>query len=252
MSLRQTVVAYAGIAAATATFAPMSTAFAALSLGRNHGTRVIPKLWGRSVLASCGVRFEVRGLDRFSHQRQFIVASNHQSLLDPPLILCAIPQKLRFVAKRSLFYIPIFGQAIWAAGNVPIDRSRSETSTRRLNRTGRRVGKDLSILFFPEGTRSPDGALLPFKKGATMMALQTGHALLPVAVAGTRELLPKHARTVRPGGVGVAFGSPVEVAGRTLADRDEITRELRESIAALMPEAEEARRSIAGQEGPRA
>lgn len=244
MSMRQTAVAYTGIATATAVFAPMSTALALLSLGRNHGTRIVPKLWGRAVLASCGVRFAVRGLDRFPHDRPFIVASNHQSLLDPPLVLCAIPQKLRFVAKRSLFYIPIFGQALWAAGNVPIDRSRSDTSTRRLNRTGRRVGKDLSILFFPEGTRSPDGDLLPFKKGATMMALQTGHALLPVAVAGTRELLPKHARTVRPGAVGVAFGAPVEVAGRTLADRDEITRKVRDSVAALIPEAEEARRSI--------
>lgn len=243
MSLRQTAIAYAGIATATAVFAPMSTAFSLASLGRNHGTRTIPKLWGRSVLASCGVRYAVRGLDRFSHDRQFIVASNHQSLLDPPLVLCAIPQKLRFVGKRSLFYIPLFGQALWAAGNVPIDRSRSEESTRKLNRTGRKVGKDLSILFFPEGTRSPDGALLPFKKGATMMALQTGNALLPVAVAGTRELLPKHARTVNPGAVGVAFGSPVEVAGRTLADRDAITRELREAVAALMPEAEEAARS---------
>lgn len=245
MSVRQTAIAYAGIATATAVFAPMATVFAALSLGRNHGTRIIPKLWGRAVLASCGVRYEVRGLDRFPHDRPFIVASNHQSLLDPPLVVCAIPQKLRFVAKRSLFYIPVFGQAVWAAGNVPIDRSRSDESTRKLNRTGRRVGKDLSIIFFPEGTRSPDGNLLPFKKGATRMALQTGLALLPVAVAGTGDLLPKHARVVKPGAVGIAFGSPVEVAGHTLADRDLLTGKLREAVAALMPEAEEARRSIA-------
>ncbi|AKU91844.1 lysophospholipid acyltransferase family protein [Vulgatibacter incomptus] len=238
--LRNTL-AYATIASATVGFGALSTALSVLSLGRNHGTKAVAKAWGHTVLAASGVRYVVRGLDRFDHDRQFIIASNHQSLLDPPIVLCAAPQKVRFVAKRSLFHIPIFGQAIWAAGNVPIDRRRSEDATRRLEELGRRVGKDLSILFFPEGTRSVDGSLLPFKRGATMMALQTGLALLPVAVAGTAALLPKGARSLKPGVVGVAFGEPIEVAGCDLPDREALTNELRTSVERLMAEAEEAR-----------
>ncbi len=244
MSTLRNVIAYGGVASATLVYGTLSTALSFLSLGRNHGTRIVPKLWGRTVLASCGIRYEVRGLDRFDHRRNFIIASNHQSLLDPPVVLCAAPQKVRFVAKRSLFYIPIFGQAIWAAGNVPIDRRRTDTSTRRLSRLGTKVGKDLSVLFFPEGTRSVDGALLPLKKGAAVMALQTGLAILPVALSGTGQLLPKRARFVRSGAVGVAFGEPIEVKGLDLPARDELTVALRAALERLQPEAEEARRSL--------
>lgn len=234
-------ISWAGFATATTVFGSAASVCSLLSLGKNHGTKVIPRVWGRSVLASCGVDLEVTGLDRFDHGGQYILASNHQSLLDPPAILAAAPLKVRFVAKASLFYLPLLGQAMWMVGNVPIDRRRTETSTRKLSRLGSKVGKGRSILFFPEGTRSLDERLLPLKKGAAVMAIQTGFPILPVALAGTGALLPKGAKVAARGRVAVAFGEPIPAAGLELSDRDGLTRKLRASLDELIPEAEALR-----------
>lgn len=243
MKVLDAAISYVGFASATTFFGSLSTVMSAISLGKNHGTEVIPRAWGRMVLASCGVSCGVTGLDRFDHDQQYILASNHQSLLDPPVILAATPLKVRFVAKRSLFYVPVLGQAMWAAGNVPIDRKRTEASTKKLSEVGTKVGNHLSILFFPEGTRSLDGKILPLKRGAAVMAIQTGLPLLPVALAGTGELLPKGAMVSAHGKVGLAFGEPIPVKGCQLSDRETLTRTLRASLDKLLPEAEAMRRS---------
>lgn len=246
MSWLRGAVAYIGFAAVTAVLGTLAMVASLLTLGKNHGTRLIPKLWARLVLACCGVRYEVSGLENFDPRQPFIFASNHQSLLDPPLLMAAAPQKVRFISKRSLFYVPILGQAMWAAGNVPIDRGRTERSTRKLRQVGKKVGGDLSILFFPEGTRSEDGGLLPLKRGAAVMALQTGLPLLPVAVAGTGELLPKGAGVAKKGTVGVAFGAPIPIGSRGLQDREAVTAELRIALERLLPQAEALRARPSG------
>jgi 1-acyl-sn-glycerol-3-phosphate acyltransferase len=243
MSLLRTAFAVPVIATATATFGPTVIATSLLTLRRWHRTDIVPKTWARIVLASSGAELRIRGLDRFDHRRHFVVASNHQSLMDVPAIMAAAPQRIRFVAKKQLLYIPVFGQALWAMGNVPIDRSNPAAANERLSEHRHEVGRTLSLLFFAEGTRSKDGALLPFRRGAAAMALDTKVPLLPVVISGSRDVLPPGAATVRPGPIGVAFGKPIEVAGRDRTERHALTEELRAAVAALLPEAEEARRS---------
>ena len=105
------------------------------------------------------------------------------------------------------------------------------------------MGRTLSLLFFAEGTRSKDGTLLPFRRGAASMALDTCVPLLPIAVAGTREVLPSGGGTISPGRVGIAFGKPIEVAGRARNERHALTEDLRAAVLELQVEAEEARRA---------
>lgn len=241
MRIPRLPIAAAGISAATAVIAPAVIAAGLASLGRNHGTKVLPQIWCKAVLASCGAEVEVVGLDRFDHRRNHVMASNHVSLMDAPAIVAHAPQKVRFVAKRSLFYVPVWGQALWAAGNIPVDRARAGSATRRLKKMSERVGREVSVLFFPEGTRSPDAKLLPFKKGAAVMAIQAQVPVLPIAVAGTEEILPKNTLEIRPGVIGLAFGRPIDVAGLTMKDRDALTARIRGAIEDLIGEAQAAR-----------
>ena len=233
--------AAAGIAAASAVIAPSVIVAGFATLGRNHGTKILPQLWCKAVLASCGADVAVVGLDRFDHGRNYVMVSNHVSLMDAPAIVAHAPQKVRFVAKRSLFYVPVWGQALWAAGNISVDRARTGSATRRLKEMSRKVCPEISVLFFPEGTRSPDAKLLPFKKGASVMAIQTQVPVLPIAVAGTEEILPKNTVEIRPGVIGLAFGEPIDVAGVTMKDRDAFTKRIRSSVENLIGEAQAAR-----------
>jgi 1-acyl-sn-glycerol-3-phosphate acyltransferase len=233
----------ANVAAATLAVAPVVVAASAATLRKNHGTAILPKLWAKWVLASCGAKVAVAGLERFDHAKNYVLASNHVSLLDAPAIVAHTPQKVRFVAKRSLFYIPLFGQAAWMAGNIPVDRARHGSAQRKLSEAARRVQNEVSLLFFPEGTRSPGGNLLPFKKGAAVMALQAQVPILPIAVAGTFDILPKKSLAIEPGVIGLAYGEPIDVAGLGLPDRDAVTKRVRDAVAALLPEAEAARQA---------
>lgn len=241
MKIPRLPIAMMGIPAATAVLAPAVIAAGLATLGRNHGTKILPKIWCRTVLATFGAELAVVGLDRFDHGIDYVMASNHVSLADAPAIVASAPQKVRFVAKKSLFYVPVFGQALWAAGNIAVDRARTGSATRRLAEMSRRVGNGISVLFFPEGTRSEDGKLLPFKKGAAVMAIQSQVPVLPIAVAGTHEILPKNTLEIRPGVIGVAFGSPIAVEGLGMRDRDELTARIRGAVEGLLEEAEAAR-----------
>lgn len=242
MSRLRTAVATPVILSATAAIGTSVIATSLLTLRRWHRTDLLPKSWARIVLAAAGAEVHVRGLDRFDHRRHFVMASNHQSLLDVPLIMATAPQRIRFVAKKQLLYVPVLGQALWAMGNVPIDRTHPTDASERLAHQQKAIGRTMSLLFFAEGTRSKDGTLLPFRRGAAAMALDTGVPLLPVAVAGTRDVLPSGSTTLSPGPVGIAFGTPIEVAGRARSERQALTEELRVAVAALQGEAEDARR----------
>jgi 1-acyl-sn-glycerol-3-phosphate acyltransferase len=243
VSRLRTAVALPVVASATTVFGTAVFTTSLLTLRRWHRTDLLPKAWARVVLAAAGAEVHVRGLDRFDHRRHFVMASNHQSLLDVPLIMAAAPQRIRFVAKKQLLFVPVLGQALWAMGNVPIDRTNPSAASEQLAGQRGAIGRTLSLLYFAEGTRSKDGTLLPFRRGAAAMALDTGVPLLPVAVAGTRNVLPSGAISVAAGPVGIAFGRPIEVAGRSRHDRPAVTDELHAAVAALQVEAEEARRS---------
>ena len=192
------------------------------------------QLWSRLICFTSGVRLRVRGRERLTSTPATVFVSNHASLLDPPALILTVPVDFRFIAKRSLFLVPVFGQAMWAAGIIPIDRGDRNKAIRSMNRAAERIRDGRSVLVFAEGTRSSDGRLQRLKKGAFILAIEAGVPVQPVVVRGSREVLPKGAWLVRPGTVTVEFLEPVPTDGLTFADRDTLRERVGASLRAAL------------------
>lgn len=207
-----------------------------------HGT------WSRIQLRLAGVRVETAGLEHLRADPPQVLAANHQSLLDILALFAALPVSLRFVAKRELSQWPVFAGAMRRAGHVFIDRTDRRQAVEAMRAAGERMGREgLSLAVFPEGTRSDDGRLGRFRRGAFSLAIETGAELVPVAVEGGAEILPRGARRIEPGTLRIRCGEPVPLAGRDREDRDRVLRRTREAIDAML---EEMREADAGADGP--
>lgn len=222
----------------TLVHAPAAIA-AGMLLGPTHdGVSWIYRDYARFALLACGAQLVSRGEERLDPARRYVFVANHVSHLDAMAILAALPRHgLRFVAKEELGNLPLFGQALRSTGTVFVGRSDTKTDIGRLDRDGKTLVSDISVLFFAEGSRSIDGKLRAFKKGAAMFALKFGLPLVPIGVHGSFDILPPGFE-VRPGGpIGVSIGEPMETDGRTVEDRERITEELRAAVAARIEEA---------------
>ncbi len=206
-------------------------------------TDLVTRAWCRVVLLAAGVRLVVRGLENVPPEGTFVLVSNHASHLDVPTIVVAWPRSVRFVAKASLFRIPLFGQALRAAGHVPVVRGDPEQARAALARAVTPLERWTSVLFFAEGTRSPDGRLQPFKKGCLAMAEAARVPILPLAVAGTHRVLPKGRLRFRGGRVAVVFGTPRRDLADAGTSRDTRIAILQALVARLVDEAEALTRS---------
>jgi 1-acyl-sn-glycerol-3-phosphate acyltransferase len=194
-------------------------------------------LWARNMLRAAGVRVVIEGLEHLP-SGTCVIAGNHQSNFDPLLVFGHLPKHVRFVAKAELFRIPIFGQAIKYTGNIKVDRSGSDRDRRVLQEAVKEVREHTSVVFYPEGTRSADGVLRSFKKGAALMAIQAQVPLLPIAVAGTKDILPPGSIFVRGGQLAsMVIGEPIPTVGLVESDRDRLTETLRARVAALLERA---------------
>ena len=199
--------------------------------------RVCTRTWARTVLRIAGIRVFIRGLEILSGETgPFVVVMNHQSQLDIPLIIFALPLQLRLVGKVELSRIPIFGQAARRMGHFFIDRKDHAVATAAFTMAGdvmTRTG--VSVVIAPEGTRSPDGKLLPFKKGAFVLAIQAGLPVLPVTVRGTRDAMPKAGSTSWGGVAEVIIDKPVATSQMTYNDRDRLLEEVKGIIVRNLP-----------------
>lgn len=193
------------------------------------------RAWARRILRSSGARVRIVGSENVSPDRPHIIVSNHQSWYDVFAIAAHLPGRYRFIAKKELTRIPLFGAAWQAAGHISIDRSDTQAAIRSLEEAGLAMQRDRScVVIFPEGTRSPDGRLLPFKKGAFMLALHSKVDLVPTAVSGGRAILPKGGWRIRPGEIIVRFGTPIDTSGCTEQNRDELIGRVRREIETLL------------------
>jgi 1-acyl-sn-glycerol-3-phosphate acyltransferase len=197
-------------------------------------TESLSRAWARTLLAGMGVERSVEGLEQLDVRQPYVYVCNHQSHVDPPTCFVSLPGHLRFVAKESLFKVPLFGAALKRAGHIPIDRSDHQSSTARLNENLEALKTRVSIVLFPEGTRSEDGVLGPFKKGAAVLAIQAQVPVVPMAIAGTRYVLPKGVNAIHGGRVRLRVGAPIPTAGMTLDDREALTSRLHDEVARLM------------------
>lgn len=190
--------------------------------------------WSRAMLAELGVRVRVVGAERLRAWAPALVMSNHQSHYDVPVLFQVIPPPLRMIAKVELSRVPIWGEAMRAAGIVFVDRSDRARAIASLEDARRTLAEGVSVWIAPEGTRSPDGRLGPFKKGGFVLAEETGAPILPVTISGTRDVLPPHSLASRSG-VEVTVTIHPRVDPRAYPDRDALMAAVRGAIDAALP-----------------
>jgi 1-acyl-sn-glycerol-3-phosphate acyltransferase len=172
----------------------------------------IGRCWTWLVLRVGGVSVKTYGLDNLDPKGQYIFMVNHQSNIDIPVLVQSLPAfQLRWIAKKELLWVPLFGWAMWAAKHIPVDRADRLGALGRLKKAKERMKAGISVVFFPEGTRSTDGKLLPFKRGGFLLALQTQTAIVPVTINGSGAILPKGDWRIRSGQVEVSVGEPISV-----------------------------------------
>lgn len=207
---------------------------AVLSLVYPPGDWVIRlgRLWARGICAASGVVIDRSGIENLPASPPFILISNHQSHFDLLAFILGFPVSFRVVAKRFLFYIPIFGWCLWASGMIPIDREKRASAFKSLERAAVRARTGVPILFFAEGTRSPDGALLPFKKGAFVIAVKSGIPIVPVSISGSHGVLPRNSIRIRPGRIGIRFGPAIRAEEYTLETKEALIARVRDAITA--------------------
>jgi 1-acyl-sn-glycerol-3-phosphate acyltransferase len=193
---------------------------------------VLGRIWCRWIVKTCGIDIEVRGLEHLDRSRCYVLISNHLSNFDIWCTVAALPVNIRFVAKKELLRIPVFGQALQLSDHIVIDRGRPEEAVAIINRRASGTfGEGFCILFYGEGTRSRDGKVGPFKKGGVVLAIKADLPIVPVAVSGTRKFMPKGAVFVRPGGkVRIVLDRPIETTGIAIEDRDALNERVRAVI----------------------
>ncbi len=189
--------------------------------------------WSRCWLWSSGVRLEVERDPALDPGGSYVFLANHASWMDIPALLASLPGEVRFAAKRSLFRIPIFGWALAAGGFIPVDREDKSRAREMLSAALAGLAHGGSALFFPEGTRSPDGQLLPFQRGGFLLALKSGLPVVPVGISGSRAVMPRQGLAIHPGTIRLRYGAPIATAELGLRGRQELMAAVRDQIERL-------------------
>lgn len=191
----------------------------------------ITRYWAFVLSKTMGLTFSVHGAEKVVPGTSYIVTPNHQSNADILALVLVLPLRFRWVLKKSLLRIPVFGWGLARTGAIAIDRSNRRQSVESLKRASEKLKDGWSVLIYPEGTRTPDGELLPFKKGAFMMAVQTGIPILPVTSNGAFKVLPRNSIWFRPGHITVTIGDPIVTEGLTEQDVPALMEKTRAEIS---------------------
>ncbi len=193
----------------------------------------VARSWGRVFCAACGVRATFEGIEHVDAAQSYVFVSNHISNLDAPFHLAFVPVGIRFLAKKELYKIPIFGRAMRSIGMVETDRQARAAAHRKINeQVARVVEMGRSLIVYPEGTRSRDGELHEFKKGAFRIAIDNGMPVLPVAIAGLYEIWPPESKIIRRGRAKMVFHEPIPTAGLGSDDIDALRSRVHEIVGA--------------------
>lgn len=195
--------------------------------------RMAARLWAPGLLAGAGAKLRVEGLERVDFSKPHVFAANHQSIIDVCALFCALPVPIRFVIKQELAKVPFIGWYARAMGMVFIQRGQAREAAERLHGVVALVRGGASLCAFPEGTRSRDGSIRPFKGGAFQVALQAGVPVVPIAIDGSGEVLPASGFRVRPGTIIVRVGDPIPTAGLRIGDRHALAQRAHEAVVAM-------------------
>jgi 1-acyl-sn-glycerol-3-phosphate acyltransferase len=172
---------------------------------------IVSKTFSKTVLFIAGVRLKVEGREKINKKEKYIFISNHLSYFDIPVLISAIPNNLRFIYKKSIAYVPFFGWAVYLGGYVPVDRKNARSGFEAIRKAAWIIkNRGLSFIVFPEGTRSRNGNLGEFKRGAFLLANEAKEKIVPVTIVGSDKILPKKSFKIKSGKIKVIFGEPVE------------------------------------------
>ena len=216
---------------------PCATATIAVALFKSNAKLIdrIIRFWAGILVKAAGIDLRIEGADKIDPNQRYILVGNHYSYFDIPCIFTAInTQPIRFMAKVSLFKIPIFGWAIGRAGFIPIDRKNRRTAVKSFDLAVERIRKGNTIVVFPEEGRSRERAMRPFQRGGFLLALKSGLPILPVAIDGTYDVFPATRWSIKPGPVTIKVGNPIPTEGLTVRAKKDLAQQSREQISRML------------------
>ncbi len=203
-----------------------------LSFFRKGGdlSHLAGRFWAKSVLLVSRVKVRVQGLHHIDPHATYIYMANHQSMFDILALLGYLPVQFRWLAKKELFQIPVFGLSMARVGYISIDRSDRKSAHKSLVEAAQKIAQGVSVIIFPEGSRSTDGRIKPFKAGGFHLAVRSGRPIVPVVIYGTHHVMPKGSLRIRPGLVVVSIHAPVDTASYN----NKTKKALMETIRSIM------------------
>ncbi len=187
-------------------------------------------LWAKILLLMSSTKVEVIGSEHILRGKPQIFMANHQSDFDILITLANIPCQFRWIAKKELFHIPVFGTAMRAAGYIEIDRYDHKKAMQSLDEAAMLIRDGKSIMAFPEGTRSSNGAIQAFKQGVFLLAIKSGTPIVPMSIVGSGEIMPKRSLKVTPGKVKLIIDKPIDTKKYTMESRNELIEQVRKII----------------------
>jgi 1-acyl-sn-glycerol-3-phosphate acyltransferase len=200
--------------------------------GRIHRFAAVP--WSKMILRVCGVKVKVVGLENVEKHVPYVYMTNHQSYFDIFALLAFIPSDFKFILKQELMRIPILGFSMRKAGYIAIDREDPRRAVRSLNEAALRIKGGASVVIFPEGTRSVDGVLQPFRPGGFHLALKAGCDIVPVAISGSFRIVPKGSLKIKKGRFALALGKPIPLSPYSKKNMDLLMNRVREAMLLQM------------------
>ncbi len=187
-------------------------------------------LWAKSILFVSNVKVNTQKLSNIDPQKSYIFMANHQSNFDILALFAGLSIQFRWLAKAELFKIPIFGQGMRGCGYISIDRSNRESAFRSIREASEKIKNGVSLMIFPEGTRSMDGRLLPFKKGGFVLAVESGVPIVPIAIHGSRSVMPKKQMKIKAGNISLEILKPVDTTPFNKENKEELVKIVRTMI----------------------
>ena len=208
----------------------LSAICASIFSGNGNAPHIVGRWWGKSILRVSGIKVQTMGLENLDPEKPCVFMCNHQSNFDILVLFSALPAQFRWIAKAELFRIPLFGRAMRGAGYISIERKDRKKAIQSLKEAAGRIRNGVSVMIFPEGTRSPDGNIGEFKKGGFILAYDAGVPIVPVVINGTWAIMSKDSLKITPGKVRLTVLPAVDVANYSKTDKPKLLEDVREKI----------------------